>query len=435
MRDSSQQIGARARLIPMPLGLVVCYGLLFAALLVFWSAYIAHQPGLLGYAYRTDFLGVYVGAHSVASGHGGQIYDLDRQRSEMNQAVLPYHRAPLMAFIYPAYVAVLLGPLGLLPFVQAVIVMLIANALIATRIAWILATRFSHSPRERLALLFAFLGFVPLHLTLLQNQLGLFPALGILEAALALQDRKPVKAGCWLLLGILKPQLILFPLLALVLWQCWKVLVPFVLGCAAVLGVSVSIVGWWVPDYLSFLRAYNRAGSQMSLYPQAMHNWRGLACVLFQMAHPAASRALIVALTLLSILATVILCRYIGRDARPGTGSEAWEARFALVVLLGILSSPHLYLHDWVVFVSAAVFLQHWARSLDLANGSGPRRAFFWFLAGSPCVFTFSHFIGWSPAGLIQWVPWYMGALACVGMCLLNAAEAKQPTELSAATA
>jgi hypothetical protein len=134
-------------------------------------------------------------------------------------------------------------------------------------------------------------------------------------------------------------------------------------------------------------------------------------------------------------LATVILCRYIGRDARPGTGSEAWEARFALVVLLGILSSPHLYLHDWVVFVSAAVFLQHWARSLDLANGSGPRRAFFWFLAGSPFVFTFSNFIGWSPAGLIQWVPWYMGALACVGMCLLNTAEAKQPTELSAATA
>jgi hypothetical protein len=435
MPDSSPQPGAHARLIPMPLGLVVCYGLLFAAMLVFWSAYIAHQPDLLGYAYRTDFLGVYVGAHSVASGRGGQLYDLEVQRSEMNQAVLPYHRAPLMAFIYPAYVAVLLGPLGFLPFVQAVVVMLITNCLIAMRIAWVLGTRFSESSRERLTLLFAFLGFVPLHLTLLQNQLGLFPALGILEAALALKDRKPVKAGLWLLLGILKPQLILFPLLALVLWQCWRAVVPFVLGCAAVFAVSLSIAGWWVPDYLSFLRAYNRAGSQMSLYPQAMHNWRGLACVLFQMAHPAASRALIVALTLVSILATVILCRYLGCDARPDTGSEAWEPRFALVVLLGILSSPHLYLHDWVVFVPAAVFLQRWARSLDWANGSGSRRAFFWFLAGSPFVFTFSHFIGWSPGGLIQWVPWYMGAFVCVGIFLLKATESKSPAELAATTA
>lgn len=414
----------------MPLGLLLCYGLLFAAMLVFWSAYIAHQPSLLGYAYRTDFLGIYVGAHSVVSGHGSQVYDLDVQRSEMNQAVLPYHRSPLMAFIYPAYVAVLISPLGFLPFVQAVIVMLGLNGLIAMRIAWILGTRFSDSPRERLTLLFAFLGFVPLHLTLLQNQLGLFPALGILEAALALHNRRPVKAGCWLLLGILKPQLILFPLLALILWRCWRTLVPFFLGCAAVFAVSVSVTGWWVPTYLAFLRAYNRAGPSMSLYPEAMHNWRGLASVVFRMAHPMASRMLIVALTLLSILATAILCRYFEGKASPGTGTEAWEPRFALVVLLGILSSPHLYLHDWVVFVPAAVLLQRWARSSHVVNGSGLRRAFFWLLAGSPFVFAFSHFIGWSPGGLIQWVPWYMGALACVGLILLRESAMEPATEI-----
>jgi hypothetical protein len=271
---------------------------------------------------------------------------------------------------------------------------------------------------------------VPLHLTLLQNQLGLFPALGILEAALALHDRKAVKAGCWLLLGILKPQLILFPLLALFLWRCWRTLLPFFLGCAAVFAVSVSVTGWWVPTYLAFLRAYNRAGPSMSLYPEAMHNWRGLASVVFRMAHPTASRMLIVALTSLSILATVILCRYFGGKASPGTGTEVWEPRFALVVLLGILSSPHLYLHDWVVFVPAALLLQRWARSSHVVDGSGPRRAFFWLLAGSPFVFTFSHFIGWSPGGLIQWVPWYMGALACVGLILLRESAMEPATEI-----
>jgi hypothetical protein len=56
-------------------------------------------------------------------------------------------------------------------------------------------------------------------------------------------------------------------------------------------------------------------------------------------------------------------------------------------------------------------------------------------LAGSPFVFTYSHFIGWSPGGLIQWVPWYMGALACFGIFLLKASEVKNPAEVSAATA
>lgn len=205
---------------------------------------------------------------------------------------------------------------------------------------------------------------------------------------------------------------------------------PFFLGCAAVFAVSVSVTGWWVPTYLAFLRAYNRAGPSMSLYPEAMHNWRGLASVVFRMAHPMASRMLIVALTLLSILATAILCRYFEGKASPGTGTEAWEPRFALVVLLGILSSPHLYLHDWVVFVPAAVLLQRWARSSHVVNGSGLRRAFFWLLAGSPFVFAFSHFIGWSPGGLIQWVPWYMGALACVGLILLRESAMEPATEI-----
>jgi Glycosyltransferase family 87 len=408
----------------MPIGLVICYGILFAALLVFWTGYVVHQSGVLAYAFRTDFLGIYVGAHSIASGHGSQLYDLELQRLVMNQAVLPYHRAALMAFIYPAYVAVLLAPLGFLSFIHAVVAMLIVNALIAVRIAWILATRFSDSPRERLTLLFGFLALVPLHLTLLQNQLGLFPALGILEAALSFQDRKPVKAGCWLLLGIMKPQLIVFPLLALILWQCWRALLPFVVGCATVLAVSVSIVGWWVPDYLSFLGAYNRAGHRMSLYPQAMQNWRGLASVLFRTACPTASQTLIVSLTLLSVLATIFVCRYLSGKNGPESREQAWEAPFALIVLLGILSSPHLYSHDWVVLVPAAVYLQRWARSGG-APGGGLRRVFSWLLAGSPFVFTFSHFIGWSPGGLIQWIPWYMGALAGVGIVLLRTARLK----------
>jgi hypothetical protein len=401
---------------------VVCYALLFVTLLIFWTAYIAHQSSLLGYAYRTDFVGIYVGAHTVAAGHAAQLYDLDTQRAEMNQAVLPFHRAPLMAFIYPAYVAVLLAPVGALSFVHAVVVMLTLNILIAVRILWLIATRFSDSRRVRLTLLFAFLAFVPLHLTLLQNQLGLFPALGILQAVVAFRDQQPTRAGFWLLLGIFKPQLILFPLLAIALWRCWKTLLPFVVGCIAVLALSVSVLGWWIPTYLSFLRDYNRAGSAMSLFPQAMQNWRGLAYVLLQPGYPKASLLVVLALSSASVIAIVILCGSDAKDSSVAVSQEQWEARFGIVVLLGVVSSPHLYLHDWVVFLPSAILLGGWSRTLP-ARPFWPRRIFFWLLAGSPFLFTFSHFIAWSPFGMLQWVPWYMGTLALAALLSLNRAD------------
>jgi hypothetical protein len=406
------------------MGLVVCYGLLFVTMLIFWTAYIAHQTSLLGYAYRTDFLGIYVGAHEAATGHGTELYDLDRQRSTMNEAVLPYHRAPLMAFIYPAYVAVLLSPIGALSFLHAVVVLLSINVLIAVRMAWVVATRFTNSDNDRLALLFALLAFVPLHLTLLQNQLGLFPALGILEAMVAFRDQRPMRAGCWLLLGILKPQLILLPLLALVVMRCWKTLTPFLVGALGVFVISLFGAGWWVPKYLSFLVTYNRTGSGVSLYPQAMQNWRGLAHVLFYPGHPLASRVLLGVLSVISVAAVIMICRRTKEQAEDNGLYPRWEAAFAIAVLLGVLTSPHEYLHDWVVIVPAAAVLQQWWRSLSVQSG-WRQWTFSWLLAGSPFIFVYSHFIGWSPYGLIQWVPWYMGALAVLAVLAFTRADAE----------
>jgi glycosyl transferase family 87 len=393
-------------------------------MLIFWTAYIAHQTSLLGYAYRTDFLGIYVGAHTAATGHGTELYDLDRQRATMNEAVLPYHRAPLMAFIYPAYVAVLLSPIGALSFVHAVVVLLSINVLIALRIAWVVATRFTNSDNDRLALLFALLAFVPLHLTLLQNQLGLFPALGIMEAMVAFRDGRLARGGYWLLLGVLKPQLILLPLLALLVARCWKALTPFLVGALGVFVISLFAAGWWVPRYLSFLVTYNRTGSGVSLYPQAMQNWRGLAYVLFYPEHPLASRVLLGVLSVISVAAVIMIC---GRSKGQAQGTGFYphrEAAFAIAVLLGVLTSPHEYLHDWVVFVPAAAVLQQWWRSLPVQSG-WRQWTFSWLLAGSPFIFVYSHFIGWSPNGLIQWVPWYMGSLAVLAILALKRADAE----------
>ena len=409
--------------------LVAAYAFLLLITLLFWALYVARQRSLIGYAYRTDFLGVYVGARSVASGHATQLYDLGMQRSQMDQAIVPYHRGNLMAFVYPAYVAVLLGPLGAFSFSHAVLVLLAANSLLTLWMAWLLATRFSDSAGDRLVLPLALFAFVPLQLTLLQNQLGLFPTLGILEAVLALRARSPARAGCWLLLGLLKPQLIALPLLALLVWRCWNALLSFFIGLAAVLALSFAVLGWWIPPYLAFLREYNRRGAGVSLFPSAMQNWRGLLYALFQSETATTFRLLLIALTVLSLAAVVMVCRRCASPcprSTPSASTLAWEAPFAVAILLGILSSPHLYMHDWVVFVPGGVLL--WRRMVHISGRlHGSTRVLLGLLLASPFLFWFSQFIAWPPQSFIQLVPWYMGWLAMAAFVSIQGARETSP--------
>lgn len=409
---------------------VASYAVLLVVTLAFWFLHIAGQTSLVGYAHRTDFLAVYVGARTVATGHAAQLYDVGMQRSQMNQAIVPYHRGNLMAFVYPGYVAVLLAPLGALSFSHAVLVFLAVNSVVVLWMAFRVATRFSDSPRDRLVLLMPIFAFVPLQLSLLQNQLGLVPTLGILEGVLALRSDRPARAGWWLLIGLVKPQLIAFPLLALLFWRCWSALVTFFVGFAAVLGLSIATLGWWIPRYMAFLREYSRSGAGMSLFPIAMQNWRGLGYALLQNESSMTFRLLLLGLTGLSVTAVVVLCRRTASSFRqPATAPRTflWEACFAVVTLLGILSSPHLYMHDWVVFVPAGVLLWSWIRHLPGHLDHSPRTVL-GLLAACPFVFWFSQFVAWPPESSIQLVPWYMGFMAIAAfVSIQEESKASQP--------
>jgi len=253
-----------------------------------------------------------------------------------------------------------------------------------------------------------------LQLTLWQNQLGLFPTLGIVQAILALRSNRPVRAGCWMLAGLLKPQLIAFPLLALLLWRAWSALWPFFVGLSALLGASFSSLGWWIPRYISFLREYNRGGSSVSLWPVAMQNWRGLAYALFPL-EGGAYWLLLVLLAGLSLAAVFVLCFDDDKKFRTGgfAFGESREMRFVIIVLLGILTSPHLYLHDWVLFAPVGITLwkQLCRRVTPQVAGGAPQIRLV-LLAGSPLVFWLSHF---GPVrGPLQLVPCYMGFLTVI---------------------
>jgi len=390
----------------------VCHGLLLVVLAVYWGTYLAHQQSVFDFASRRDFVGLYVGARTLTLGAAARLYDLGTQRATMDVAISPLRHSVLFPFVYPGYVATVLRPLGLLSLAPAFLLWTAIN-LAAT--AWMMVRLLRYVSGRvpvRLAVLTAMLASLPLHLTLLNGQVSLLPAVAVMEAWFSLERGKGSRSGLWLALGLVKPHLLLFPLLGLVLWRQWRALATFYGIALALLLVSVLDIGVWVPAYLRFLVAYSQGGAEVARYPAAMQNWRSLFISLG--AGDAVLWPLLLGLTSAAVAGWLCL-RF-----RPALGDSAARIVWAIVVVLGLVSAPHLYLHDWVVALPAGVFL--W-RSLE-DDMEKVRRvqgaAIVWLqalLGAGPPAFFAAQFLGRS--GPLPLVPVYVIAVlvASVG-CL-----------------
>ncbi|HXY49593.1 MAG TPA: glycosyltransferase family 87 protein [Terriglobales bacterium] len=354
-------------------------------------------------------------------GSGGRLYDLEVQRTLMDAAISPYHRGKLMPFIYPAYVAQVLRPLGYLPFRTAFLIWVALNLAIAVWLATRLSRWFAPSPLQRLAVCVTFFAWMPLQLTLFHGQLGILATLAIVQALLALRSGHEWRAGWWLSAGLMKPQLILFPVLVFLIWRRWRTVLAFVIALMGFLGISIAGMGLWFAAYLRFLVEYNRGGAALSLYPEAMQNWRGLVWSLFKTENGAASWAVLLALTVISMLLVVVVCYPRSASHRQASflPGLAWDARYAIAILFGLLSSPHLYMHDWVVAMPAGLVLWCFASQQLSSAGSAMKirnRALLWLLAAAPVIFFAMQLVGQFAAWPIQPVPLYMGTLAVVAV-------------------
>ena len=414
----------------LPRWLPWTHGIILAITLSFWGVFLSRTEPL-GYVFQRDFLCVYVGARAVAAGQGSQLYDAEVQWKYTNSAISPYHRYTLLPFVYPAYVAVLFSPLGKISLVKAFLLWTVFNLLLA---AWLVRRLLSYPSvfaGQKVVLLVAVLAWVPLQLTLSQGQLGLVCAVALSEAVISLEARKEWLAGCWLALGLVKPQLIAVPLLALLLWRSWRAIATFLGILAAVLVASFAQIGFWIPAYLRFLAEFNRNGRAWSMYPWAMQNWRGLVYGL--LGNSTAGYWLLAAMSLLSIFVVVFVCLGGG-----GTGSvvrrplpNKWKIRFSISILIGLLVSPHLYFHDWVVALPALALLFisgiEWSRAKNRCDWQVA--TLLWLIALSPIVCFAVQFQVWPKTTPIQLAPWYMGFLTAMAVLSLWRSDKKNLLE------
>lgn len=419
---------ASKRRFPLPRWLPWSHGLVLAVTLSFWGMFLLKGESL-GYVYKRDFLCVYIGARAVVQGQGARLYDAQLQWKLTDSAISPYRRSTLLPFVYPAYVAILFAPLGKISLVRAFLIWTGINVLV---IGWLIRQLIQYRqvvPAQRTALLLAFLAWVPMQLTLSQGQMGLICTLAVSEAALSLEHRKEWAAGCWLAVGLVKPQLIAVPLLGLFLLRSWRAVASFLTIACAVFCASCAVVGFWIPDYLRFLTDFNRGGKGLSMYPMAMQNWRGLVAALLSTAASTTGHWLLIALSGASLLLVVVVFWGHGISRTHLTTDPASRidsnARLSIAVLVGLLVSPHLYFHDWVVAFPALALLfvaaTEWSRQKDCYHWL--TIAILWLIALSPLLCFAVQFGVWPTNTRIQLVPWYMGVLTIIAAVRLRVAD------------
>ena len=165
---------------------------------VFW----ADRPPTME---KTDFSVTYIGSRMVYLGQGSRLYDLAEQR-KLKQSLLK--DAEPLIYEHPPFEALLLAPLGALPYKTAYLLWGLINVAVWLSLARVLRP-YAPAPRDELAYLALWLLFAPLGVALFQGQSSIFLLLVYALTFIALKRGDDLRAGAILGLGLFKFQFIL----------------------------------------------------------------------------------------------------------------------------------------------------------------------------------------------------------------------------------
>ena len=358
----SRWLPAVALRIAIVAGLVV-----FAVYVGLWIALILNDGSK-----SADYTAFMTGWTIVLDGRGHDLYDVATQ-AEVQRQLLggQSFEAGLNPFNNPPHLVLPFVPLAVLPLLPSYVVWGVVQVGLLAWLGWRLLTQVAADWRgsERVLLIVAMLAMPPLVITLFQGALSLVVTVAMLEAFIALRAGRDRAAAAWLVVGSLKPQVVVAVGAAVVGGRRWRV-VGWGLGILAVtvaLATIVLGVGIW-PAYARFLGDYVGSFDVLSVRPSVMWNLRGTITMLVgpDRAADAASAINTVALVVWIAGLVGIAAWWSRRTWEPA--SPRFQLGFALTLVLGMLLSPHLNPHDGMLLVPAGAL----AYGAIRAERSGP---------------------------------------------------------------
>jgi hypothetical protein len=371
--------------------LVVIGLAVFAIYLGLWAALIGG-----GHTDQADYTAFYTGWTIVADGRGPELYDPTVQ-AEVQREILGGRtfEAGLNPFNNPPHLVVPFVPLAWLPLDVSYLVWATVQLGLLGWLMWRLWTVVAAdwSRDERLVLLAASLAASPLLITFLQGAFSLVVCVAVTEAYVALRASRDGRAGAWLALASIKPQAVATLGVMLLVGRRWRAIAVGA-GVGLALAAIATVVlgpGIWT-DYLGFLSRYVSTFDEFSVRPSVMWNLRGTLTLLIGPDQAAGQATLINTVGLVGQLAGLAAVAWLWRG-RWVPASLDFDLRFALTLVIGLLTSPHLNPHDDLLLVPAAAIAYRGLRRIS--NGGWLGLA----LALSPLVILLTNSISANDAG------------------------------------
>jgi hypothetical protein len=319
-----------------------------------------------GLGTSADFITFYGAGKLVREGQVRNLYDYSHQL--LVQQEFTSHQ-DLLPFIHPPFEVWLFLPLTYFSFSTAYLVWTLFNLSVLGFVLFLLRP---HSVEfgtvERLVLIGA--SFYPALTTILQGQDSFWVLLAYTLAYISLRRKRDFQAGCFLTAGLLKFQIVLPFVLIFLLIGRFKFVYGFLSGSIALVFASVVLVGpRGLLQYARFLSEMNSPGHETPhIDPAAMPNLRGISALLLTgRISPSVLTAIIITISLFLI---VWMCRKLRGETNQT--EKTFDLKFALMILVTLLTSYYLFLHDLSPLILVAFLILNQVNSVE--GGWSPRR-------------------------------------------------------------
>jgi len=317
-------------------------------------AWYLRQQIATGYG---DFAIFYTAGKILGSGQRLRLYDSGLQ-FEVQQRFAPgvttRQNGPL-PYNHPPFEALIFWPMAKLSYVTAFDVwtglnlgaLLVAILVLRRRIQWL-------QSRSAGVWLVVALVFFPVSITLLQGQDSLWLLLLFALAYVSIERDEEFAAGCWLGVGLFRPQIVLPVMLLFALRRRWRLWGGFGLVAAGLAGLSVAIVGWRAAlGYPEFVLRVDQNSAGVSK-TWGMPNLHGLVDSL--LAGFGVSELFV---SILTVLLSVAMLWIVARSCSSGL-SDRFDVAFSLMILAAILVSYHLLEHDLSLLLVPCALIANW---------------------------------------------------------------------------
>jgi hypothetical protein len=336
--------------------------------------------------WRADFTAYYTGGALVRDGLSDQLYNLKLQ-ARYQQEILEGRsfKDGLLPFNSPPHLALIMLPLTFLPLSSAFWVWsFIQLGLLAWSICLLLRLTKSWELYERWMWVGILMAFPPLMRTLLQGTSTLLMFVCLLQIYLAFKDHVPGRAGFWLVIGTVRPQ-VLFPIgLFVLLQRHWRALLRALLLGLGMIITTALFLGWqsWV-EFFEVVMKSSELFNAFGIYPETMYNLKGTLSLWLGASYATWINRISLGGFVLYVLVMIGFWR-----SPLKSDNVLFELYLAVGLVLGIFFNLHVNPHDGLIlFIPMVLFYEF------LRRDERPRYTFFMFAAFSPLLIFLSDFV------------------------------------------